>query len=586
MAFTVEITGITQVYFGGQGALNAVVTDTDTGQAITTGLQYAWTASDGSFVGATNGASTTYHADFTSSTDQTVTITCEVTLPGNTNLTVSAPSLTAMDELGITGQLVNMLVTTEVSANDLFDQTDATSIATGSDTELAANLNISRIRWRDFSNQLVLNRTGTGGFSTFWDTAARAAYSVYLIINDGTTVEILGTWITKAGGGFVNFNVPSTETATIDALDSVASGQSLLLGIADTGSIGLPDETASADATVTVQYNAPPNVTITAPQKANPGDTVPISVTAVDPEGRAVTVQWGATDGRIDNPTSLNPNFTAPATSGPVTLTCTARDADGVEGSNTHVIVVNSPPTVTSSPRRAQLEVGRTGNISIAVSDPNNDAVTVLLETSAGSIDNPTAPNAVITAPDTPQTVTITVTATDADGLQTVETAQITIVANQPPTLNITVPNALEIGQVGNLRVVTGDPTNDPVTIRWDASHGVIGNRTALNTTITAPNTPQTITVTCTATDDRGATSTATATITVRQPNRPPTITLNVPATASPGQTVNIEAIVTDPRWRRYHRRMEKPKREYRTTRKHVNHLHRTTRDRHRPTHV
>ena len=459
MALQVTISGTTQIYFGGQTALTASVIDTETGQAPA-GLQYAWTASDGSFVGATNGASATYHADFTGNTDQTVTITCEVTLPGNTNPTVSAPSLTAMDELGIAGQLVNMLVTAEPSGSDLFDRTDATAIASGSDTELAANLNISRIRWRDFSNQLVLNRTGTGGFSTFWDTAARAAYSVYLIINDGTTVEILGTWITKAGGGFVNFNVPSTETATIDALDSVASGQSLLLGIADTGSIGLPDETASADATVTVQYNAPPNVTITAPQKVNPGDTVPISVTAVDPEGRAVTVQWGATDGRIDNPTSLNPNFTAPATSGPVTLTCTARDADGVEGSNTHVIVVNSPPTVVIT-APSQLEVGRTGNISIAVSDPNNDAVTVLLETSAGSIDNPTATSTIITAPDTPQTVTITVTATDADGLQTVETAQITIVANQPPTLSITVPNALEIGQVGNLRAVTGDPTND-----------------------------------------------------------------------------------------------------------------------------
>ena len=91
-----------------------------------------------------------------------------------------------------------------------------------------------------------------------------------------------------------------------------------------------------------------------------------------------------------------------------------------------------------------------------------------------------------------------------------------------------------------------GDPTNDPVTVLWEASAGVIGNRTALNTTITAPSTPVTITVTCTATDDRGAMTTKTATITVRQPNRPPTVSLNVPATASPGQTINIEAIVDD----------------------------------------
>ena len=224
---------------------------------------------------------------------------------------------------------------------------------------------------------------------------------------------------------------------------------------------------------------------------------------------------------------------------------CTATDADGVEGSNTHVIVVNSPPTVViTAPSR--LEVSRTGNISIAVSDPNNDTVTTLLETSAGSIDNPTALSTVITAPATPQTITVTCTATDADGLQTVETAQITIIPNQPPTLSITVPNALEIGQTGNLRATVGDPTNDPVTVLWEANAGVIGNRTALNTTITVPATPQTITVTCIATDDRGATTTATATITVRQPNRPPTVTLNVPAKANPGQTVNIEAIVDD----------------------------------------
>ena len=120
--------------------------------------------------------------------------------------------------------------------------------------------------------------------------------------------------------------------------------------------------------------------------------------TAVDPEGRNVTVQWGTTDGTIDNPTSLNPNFTAPATSGPVTLTCTARDADGVEGSNTHVIVVNSPPTVVIT-APSQLEVGQDGNISIAVSDPNNDAVEILIEISAGSIDNPTALSTIITAP-------------------------------------------------------------------------------------------------------------------------------------------------------------------------------------------
>ena len=310
MALQVTIAGTTQIYFGGQTVLTASVVDTETGQTPA-GLQYAWRATDGSFVGATNGASVAYHADFTGGTDQTVDITCEVTLPGNSNPTVSAPSLTAMDELGITGQLVNMLVTAELSGSDLFDRTDSTAIDAGSDTNLSSDIRIFRLRWSS-THRLTLNRSGTGAFRDFWDAAARGAYSAYFIVSDGTVVELPGSWIQTGSGigsGYMRWDVPSSETAVINAIDSIATGQLFLFGIADTDSIGLPDETASADATVNVQYNAPPNVTITAPQKVNPGVTVPISVTADDPEGRNVTVQWEATDGTIDNPDVTQPEL-------------------------------------------------------------------------------------------------------------------------------------------------------------------------------------------------------------------------------------------------------------------------------------
>ena len=96
MALQGTISGINQIDFGGQGVLTANFTDTETGQTPA-GLQYDWRASDGSFIGATNGPSVTYLADPAQNIDQAVTITCEVTLPGNPNPTVSAPSLTAMD---------------------------------------------------------------------------------------------------------------------------------------------------------------------------------------------------------------------------------------------------------------------------------------------------------------------------------------------------------------------------------------------------------------------------------------------------------------------------------------------------------
>ena len=135
MALQGSITGINQLYFGSQGVLTANFIDSETGQTPT-GLQYAWRASAGSFVGPTDGPSVTYRADPAQNADQDVTITCEVTLPGNPTPTVSAPSLTAMDELGITGQLVNMLITAELSGSELFDRTDDTAIDAGSDAEL------------------------------------------------------------------------------------------------------------------------------------------------------------------------------------------------------------------------------------------------------------------------------------------------------------------------------------------------------------------------------------------------------------------------------------------------------------------
>lgn len=258
MGFTVQITGITQVVYNEQGVLHALVADEQTGQTPT-GLQYNWEASDGSFVGSTNGSSVTYRANIAQNADQAVTITCEVTLPGNPNPTVSAPSLTAMTELGITGQLVNMLITTEVSGAELFDRTDNTVIASGSDTELTSGININRIQWHSNNRRLTLNRSGTGAFRDFWDAAARGAYSAYFIVNDGTVVELPGAWIDSTiGSGYMRWDVPASETSVINAINSIASGQMMLFGIADTGSIGIPDETASADATVNVQVRRPP----------------------------------------------------------------------------------------------------------------------------------------------------------------------------------------------------------------------------------------------------------------------------------------------------------------------------------------
>ena len=109
MTLIVNITGGENIDQGQQVTLRATVTDSD-GNTPPGTLQYAWSASRGSFIGATDAATAVYHADFTDTGDVDVNITCDVTRPAESNPTVSAGSLTAMTALGITGQILNMFI--------------------------------------------------------------------------------------------------------------------------------------------------------------------------------------------------------------------------------------------------------------------------------------------------------------------------------------------------------------------------------------------------------------------------------------------------------------------------------------------
>ena len=82
MALTVTITGGMNIDQGDEVTLNATVMDADGNTPVGT-LQYAWSTSRGSFIGTTNEATATYHADFTDSNDVDVVITCDVTRPAD-----------------------------------------------------------------------------------------------------------------------------------------------------------------------------------------------------------------------------------------------------------------------------------------------------------------------------------------------------------------------------------------------------------------------------------------------------------------------------------------------------------------------
>lgn len=559
MALSITISGDQSIVHGQQTVLTASVLDTDTGMAPTGTISYAWSvpSGQGSFISATDAASVTYLADIAGNAATTVNVTCEVTVAGTGAPSVSAPSLTAMDTLGITDQRVNMLITTEIDGDDLYDREDfANTIAAGSDTSLIGfdgifqgTLNVYRIRWLSSNRIFRFNRHAddTTNMSTFW-TAGHDTHSVYLILNDGSVIEIIGDWYVSSGGGFVSWRVPTSETAILALLNGISTGQMLLVGVGTADSISdTGSQSASGSVAVSVASNQPPVVTITAPSRLDRVETENISASITDPEGEMTSLVWSVTGGAtIGDTTDPTTTITAPSTPGTIVLTATATDSNGQVGSSSQSIIVNSPPTVSINVTD-MLEVNEDAALTAVVGDPDNDTVTVTWFASAGAIADTSALTTTFTAPSTPQTITITCLAIDSEGATTTATAQVSVIANQPPTITISVPSALSPGDSGPISANVSDPTNDNVTVLWSATgSATITDTTALTTTITAPSTAGSVTVTCVATDEHGATDTAAATLTVRQSNRPPTVQLNVPATAAPGQTVNIVATVTD----------------------------------------
>lgn len=267
MALTVEITGGGDIEQGAQSTLTAVVTDAN-GNTLSSGLQYAWSASRGSFVGATDAATVVYHADFTDPADVDITIACNVTQPANPTPTISGASLTALSELGITGILVNMFMTalgavSDPSNNVIFNASTGT-LDPGSDTQLSSTLNIFQLRWDNVGddNDFILNSDVGGDLGAFWQ--GNTAQSVFLIFSDGTYHELPGSVLESSSARVARFNV--ADANIVSKLDGLQTTSDLVVGVGNTGSIGFSEDSGSDTETFTAAVPAPRSIAMVAMQ--------------------------------------------------------------------------------------------------------------------------------------------------------------------------------------------------------------------------------------------------------------------------------------------------------------------------------
>lgn len=353
MALPVQITGAENIDQGGELTLTAVVTGPGT-------FQYAWSASRGSFVGATNEASAVYRADFTDTSDIPVTVTCRVTRPANASPTVPSGSLTAMTQLGITGQILNMFLnpTADTAATGRSNIHPGGTLVSGSDDTLSSNIRIAQIEWNNNTNRIILTKqSGGGDMGAFWQ--GNTTQSIYVIFSDGTVLELDDDDLAVTTTDRAQWNVTNTtlQQKFVD-LDGV---KSLLVGVANSDSIGLEADTGSATATFTAAA-APIDaltVSITDTTEIEQGGRVTLTAVVTDANGNVITsglaYAWSANRGSFvgatDEASAVYHADFIETVDVPVMVTC------GVTR------VANASPTVSAGSLTAMEALGITGRI-------------------------------------------------------------------------------------------------------------------------------------------------------------------------------------------------------------------------------
>ena len=266
------------------------------------------------------------------------------------------------------------------------------------------------------------------------------------------------------------------------------------------------------------------------------GSPVGFDVSFSDPGSADThTVTWAFGDSGTASGTPVTHTY---ADNGTYAVTVTVTDDDGgsFEDSGTAVIG-NVDPTITSvvAPDGAE---GVSVGFSATATDPGADTLTYSWDWGDSSSSTGEAPSHTWVE-DGAYTVTLTVT--DDDGGVAVETRTVTIVNLAPVVDTLTVPGSGDEGASIGVSAVATDSPADPLTYTWDFGDSQSGTGDATSHAWTDNGV---YTVTLTVTDDEGASTTSTASITIS--NVAPTIDLLSAGDGPEGSVVPFEAVGLD----------------------------------------
>ena len=368
-------------------------------------------------------------------------------------------------------------------------------------------------------------------------------------------------WTSDGGGIFTNdraLDKPWTAPAKTNAEQSIT----LTLTVTDNGAGTLSD---TATVGITVRANQAPDASVT-PTSAttNGGGSVALDGSASDKDDSALTYTWTSSGGGMFlNLSALDTTWTAPkamSTEQSITLTLTVTDGTMASGTATIQVTVraNQPPDVSVGPESATVGGGSSLTLVGGATDPEGTRMTYGWTSSGGGLfANALTLRTTWTAPratTTEQSITLTLTVIDAEGVSATATVGVTVPErnNTAPTVSAnTSVSTVDGGGTVTLRGRASDPQNDRLTYEWTSDGGGdFKNDEALVTEWTAPAagvSDRGITLTLTVTDIDNASATATVSVTVRE-NQAPNVSARAnPATVNGGGAVMLRGEATDP---------------------------------------
>lgn len=256
------------------------------------------------------------------------------------------------------------------------------------------------------------------------------------------------------------------------------------------------------------------------PSGSIPGQTVAVGVTATvdvagyftDPDGDALTY----------TATSSNPQTAAVGVSGSVvtvtasergevTVTVTATDPGGLSAQGAFTVTVpNQAPVAVGTVPAQTLFIGDTADVDVAAyfSDPDGDVLTYSASSSnAAAVSAAVAGSVVSIGAIATGTATITVGATDPDGLSAQHQVEVTVPNRAPLAVGSLAPQTLAVGQTVAIDVspLFDDPDNDPLTYAATTTDSAVAVATVSDSVLMVTGSARgAVSVTVTATDPGG----------------------------------------------------------------------------------